>query len=175
MTKSRFRLREGRAGRWRDGGANSGGLEGVENVSFSCYIPCHNMSISGRRRPRGPFGWFSGPPSQGPTEGSREPRRGAGPAERRRRVRSVEGRGRVKHPEMSSPGDSQLRTPDAIREDRPVGRRDVAQRSSSSASLARESRLGIRSSKPTTVKKSTYEFLRSNQEAGRDLRAQPSD
>ena len=108
----------------------------------------------------GPFGGFSGPPSQGRTEGSREPRRGTGPAERRRRVRSVEGRGRVKHPEMSSPGDSQLRTPDAIREDRPVGRRDVAQRSSSSASLARESRLGIRRSKLTTVKKSTCEFFK---------------
>ena len=39
----------------------------------------------------------------------------------------------------------------------------------------RESRLGIRSSKPTTVKKSIYEFLRSNQDAGRDLRAQTSD
>ena len=80
----------------------------------------------------GPFGGFSGPPNQGPTEGSREPRRRAGPAERRRRVRSVEGRGRVKHPEMSSPGESQLRTPDAIREDRPVDRRGVERRGSSS-------------------------------------------
>ena len=40
-------------------------------------------------------------------------------------------------------------------------------------SPARESRLGIRSSKPTTVKKLTYESLRSNQEAGRDLRDRP--
>ena len=42
-------------------------------------------------------------------------------------------------------------------------------------SPARESRSGIRCSKLTTVKKFTYEFLRSNQEAGRDLRAQTSD
>ena len=112
----------------------------------------------------GPFGGFSGPPSQGPTEGSREPRRGAGPAERRRRARSVEGRRRVKRPEMSSPGHSQLRTPDAIRQDRLVGRRGVARRSSSSRRRRQESRLGIRYSKLTTVKKFAYEFLRSNQE-----------
>ena len=123
----------------------------------------------------GPFGGFSGPPSQGPTDGSREPRRGAGPAERRRRTRSVEGRRRVKRPEMSSPGHSQLRTPDAIRQDRLVGRRGVARRSSSSRRRRQESRLGIRYSKLTTVKKLTYEFSRSNQEAGRELRAQTSD
>ena len=49
----------------------------------------------------GPFGGFSGPPNQGPTEGSREPRRRAGPAERRRRARSVQGRRRVKRPEVA--------------------------------------------------------------------------
>ena len=122
----------------------------------------------------GPFGGFSGPPSQGPTEGSREPRRGAGPAERRRRARSVEGRRRVKHPEMS-PGDSQLRTPD---EDSGSSSRPARRRTTKlffKTSPARESRLGLRYFKLTTVKKFTYEFLRSNQGAGRDLRAQTSD
>ena len=42
-------------------------------------------------------------------------------------------------------------------------------------SAARESRSGKRCSKLTTVKKFTDEFSRSNQEAGRDLRAQTSD
>ena len=42
----------------------SGGLEGVENVSFSCYIPCHNMSISGRRRPRAHLGGFRARPAR---------------------------------------------------------------------------------------------------------------
>ena len=146
---------------------------GRKRVIFLLY-PMSQYEHFGPPEAPGPFGGFSGPPSQGPTDGSREPRRGAGPAERRRRVRSVEGRGRVKHPEMSSPGDSQLRTPDAI-QDRPVGRRGVARRSSSSRRRWQESRLGIRYSKLTTVKKFTYEFLRSNQEAGRDLRAQTSD
>ena len=132
IAQSRFRRREGRAGRWRDGGAKirkfGGGRKRVDFLS----CPMSKYEHFGPPEAPGPFGGFSGPPSQGPTEGSREPRRGAGPAERRRRTRSVEGRRRVKRPEMSSPGDSQLRTPDAIRQDRLVGRRGVARRSSSS-------------------------------------------
>ena len=120
----------------------------------------------------GPFGGFSGPPSQGPTDGSREPRRGAD--RQSDAVARDPSKGDGASSVRRSPGDSQLRTPDAI-QDRLVGRRGVARRSSSSRRRRQESRLGIRYSKLTTVKKFTYEFLRSNQEAGRDLRAQTSD
>ena len=51
------------------GGPKSGGLEGDENVSFSCYIPCHNMSISGRRRPRAHLGGFRARPARAGPKG----------------------------------------------------------------------------------------------------------
>ena len=38
-------------------------------MSFSCYIPCHNMSISGRRRPRAHLGGFRARPARAGPKG----------------------------------------------------------------------------------------------------------
>ena len=38
-------------------------------MSFSCYIPCHNMSISGRRRPRAHLGGFRARPTRAQPRG----------------------------------------------------------------------------------------------------------
>ena len=121
----------------------------------------------------GPFGGFSGPPNQDPTDGSREPHRGAD------RQSDAVARDPSKGDDSSSvrrsPGDSQLRTPD---EDSGSSSRPARRRTTKlffKTSPARESRSGIRCSNLTTVKKFTYEFSRSNQEAGRELRAQTSD
>ena len=123
----------------------------------------------------GPFGGFSGPPNQGPTEGSREPRRRAGPAEPRRRARSVEGRRRVKHPRGRRPGT------------RSFERRTRFVRIVSSAGEASHDEALVRNvagkSEPFRNpilqthdrQEVDLRILKTNQKAGRDLRAQTSD
>ena len=71
IAKSRFRRREGRAGRWRDGGAEIRRFgRGRKRVIFLLY-PMSQYEHFGPPEAPGPFEGFSGPPSQGPTEGSR--------------------------------------------------------------------------------------------------------
>ena len=55
----------------------SGGSEGVKICVTFVLTPCQNRETLGRRRARGTFGGFSGPPSRGQTGESREHRRGA--------------------------------------------------------------------------------------------------
>ena len=42
----------------------SRGLEGVEKLSISFHVPCQNMSISGRRKPRAHLGGFRARPAR---------------------------------------------------------------------------------------------------------------
>ena len=144
-------------------------------MSFSCYIPCHNMSISGRRRPRAHLRGFRARPARARPRGREAAPRGrtsrATPSRAiRRRATARQASGDVVARGLAA---SNAGRDSSGSSSRPARRRTT--KLLFETSPARESRLGIRSSKPTTVKKSTYEFLRSNQEAGRDLRAQTSD
>ena len=124
----------------------------------------------------GPFEGFSGPPSQGPTEGSR------GRAEGPDRQSDAVARDRSKGDGASSvrrcrrPGTRSFeRRTRFVRIVESAGEASPDEALLQNVDGKKGSRLAIRYSKPTTVKKLTYEFLRSNQEAGRDLRAQTSD
>ena len=55
----------------------SGGSEGVKIRVTFLLTPCQNRDTLGRRKARGTFRVFSGPPSRGPPGGSREHSRGA--------------------------------------------------------------------------------------------------
>jgi len=141
-------------------------------VSFSCYIPCHNMSISGRRRPRAHLGGFRARPARA------QPMGRASRAERRtgRATPSRAIRRRATARQASGDVARGLAASNAGRDSSGSSRRPARRRTTKlffKTSPARESSLGIRYSNLTTVKKLTYEFLRSNQEAGRDLRDRP--
>ena len=142
-------------------------------MSISFHVPCQNMSISGRRRPRAHLEGFRARPARA------QPMGRASRAERRtgRATPSRAIRPRATARQASGDVARGLAASNAGRDSgsssRPARRRTT--KLFFKTSPARESRSGIRCSKLTTVKKFTYEFLRSNQEAGRDLRAQTSD
>ena len=130
-------------------------------MSFSCYIPCHNMSISGRRRPRAHLRGFRARPArarprgrasraEGPDRQSDAPSRAM-----RRRATARQASGDVVARGLAA---SNAGRDSSGSSSRPARRRTT--KLSFETSPARASRLGIRSSKLTTVKKSTYESLR---------------
>ena len=124
----------------------------------------------------GPFEGFSGPPSQGPTEGSREPRRGAGQAERRPVARDA------------SKGDGSS----SVRRCRRPGTRSFERRTrfvrivqSTGEASNDEALLQNVAGKKEPFRNPILQthdrqevdlrILKTNQKAGRDLRAQTSD
>ena len=133
------------------------------------------MSISGRRRPRAHSRGFRARPARARPRGREAAPRGrtgrATPSRAiRRRATARQASGDVVARGLAA---SNAGRDSSGSSSRPARRRTT--KLFFKTSPGRESRLGIRSSKLTTVKKSTYEFSRSNQEAGRDLRAQTSD
>ena len=147
----------------RDGGAEIRRFgRGRKRVIFLLY-PMSQYEHFGPPEAPGPFEGFSGPPSQGPTEGSRG--RAEGPDRQSDAVARDPSKGdsassvrRCRRPGTRS---FERRRDSSGSSSRPARRRTT--KLSFETSPARASRLGIRSSKPTTVKKSIYEFLRSNQ------------
>ena len=134
------------------------------------------MNISGRRKHRAHLGGFRARPArarprgrasraEGPDRQSDAPSRAI-----RRRATARQASGDVVARALAA---SNAGRDSSGSSSRPARRRTT--KLFFKTSPARESRSGIRCSKLTTVKKFTYEFLRSNQEAGRDLRAQTSD
>ena len=133
------------------------------------------MSISGRRKPRAHSRGFRARPARARPRGREAAPRGrtgrATPSRAiRRRATARQASGDVVARGLAA---SNAGRDSSGSSSRPARRRTT--KLFFKTSPARESRSGIRCSKLTTVKKFTYEFLRSNQEAGRDLRAQTSD